>query len=340
MTEEKVLLAHGDGGQLMADLVSRVFQAEFGEPLEGLDGQTLGDDCAVFYYGARFAFTTDSFVVSPLFFPGGDIGRLAVFGTVNDLATAGAMPVCLSASFILEEGLAMDIVRKVAASMAEACREANVPILTGDTKVVPRGQADQMFVTTTGVGAFLLPWPVTGDGARPGDIILINGPIGDHGFAILSKREGMKLESDIVSDCAHLDDLVRTAFKASRKIHAMRDPTRGGLATSLCDLAAQSKVCIEVDEDKIPVRESVRAGCELLGLDPLYLANEGKMIMIVDPEQADKILNALKGHALGQESAVIGRVLDGPAGRAQVKSSAGTHRILQKYAGEPLPRIC
>jgi hydrogenase expression/formation protein HypE len=335
MGEQAILLAHGAGGRLMSDLIERVFLSRFSGP-----DARVGDDSALLFLSNKLAFTTDAYVVEPLFFPGGDIGRLAIFGTVNDLATAGARPLWLSASFILEEGLEVSTVEAVAGSMADAAREAGVRVVTGDTKVVPRGAADKMFVSTAGVGTLLRPWPVSGAGAREGDAVIINGPIADHGIAVLSQREGLRFESDIRSDCAPLAKLVEAAMDASDQVHAMRDPTRGGAASALNDLAGQSGVCIEIDEQAVPVRDSVRAACEMLGLDPLVVANEGKMIMICAQRDARNVVEAVKKVPQGTEAAIIGRVLAEPAGQVRARTALGTSRIIDKPVGELLPRIC
>lgn len=335
MREQSILLAHGAGGKLMSDLIERVFLSRFSRP-----GAKLGDDSAVLFASNKLAFTTDAYVVEPLFFPGGDIGRLAVFGTVNDLATAGARALWFSASFILEEGLELATLEAVADSMATAAKEAGVAVVTGDTKVVPRGAADKMFITTAGVGMLVRPWPVTGAGARPGDAVIINGPIADHGIAVLSQREGLRFESDVKSDCAPLGRLVAAAMSATDQVHAMRDPTRGGVASALNDLAAQSGVCIEIDEPAVPVRDSVRAACEMLGFDPLYVANEGKMIMICPEPEAEKVVEAIRKVPEGAEAVIIGRVLPEPAGQVHAKTALGTRRIIDKPVGELTPRIC
>jgi len=334
MTQDRVLLAHGAGGRMMGELIERVFLSRFSGT-----GARLGDDSATLPVAGPVAFTTDAYVVDPLFFPGGDIGRLAVCGTVNDLATAGAVAEWLSALFVLEEGLEISVLESVAESMAAAAREAGVSIVTGDTKVVPRGAADKMFVATAGVGRLLRPWPITGAGAREGDVVLINGPIGDHGIAVLSKREGLAFETDIVSDCAPLGRVAAAAVQAG-DVHAMRDPTRGGLASALNDLAAQSGVCIEVDEAAIPVRDAVKSACEMLGFDVLHVANEGKMVVIAAAADAEKVLEAMKAAPHGEESRVIGRVLAGPAGQVTLRTAHGTTRLIDKPAGELLPRIC
>ena len=334
MSEERVLLVHGDGGQLMTELIERVFVSRLGT------GEPPGDDAARLNGSGRLVFTTDAFVVDPIFFPGGDIGRLAVCGTVNDLAAAGARPVALSASFILEEGLPIVDLERIVDSMAAAAREAGVCVICGDTKVVPRGRADRVYISTSGVGQVPEGVNVSGARARPGDAVLVSGPVGDHGLAVLSRREGLEFDSPIVSDCAPLAGLVQEVLGAAPAVHVLRDPTRGGLATALNEIARQSAVQIELEERAIPVREAVAAACELLGLDPLYAANEGKMVLLVAPEALEPVFVALRGHPLGREAAVIGRVMAGPAGRVLLRTPLGTHRILDRHVGEQMPRIC
>ncbi|HOG47635.1 MAG TPA: hydrogenase expression/formation protein HypE [Anaerolineae bacterium] len=332
-----VLLAHGSGGRLSHDLVTRVFGAAYGNPI-----LARMDDAATLPMppGSRLAFTTDGFVVRPLFFPGGDIGRLAVCGTVNDLAMSGAQPLALSAALVIEEGFAIADLERIAASMALAAREAGVEIVTGDTKVVERGHADGCFVTTAGVGAIADGVDISGANARPGDVVLLNGPVGDHGMAIMSRREGLRFEAPLASDAAPLNGLVKAMLEAGPGIRCLRDPTRGGLATTLNELAGQSQVTIIVEEARIPVRPAVRGLCELLGLDPLYVANEGKLVAIVAPEAAERVLAAMQAHALGRDSVAIGRVEAGRAGRVALRTTLGAHRVLDMMAGELLPRIC
>ncbi|UCC68468.1 MAG: hydrogenase expression/formation protein HypE [Armatimonadota bacterium] len=334
MSEERVLLAHGDGGELMGELVERVFVSRLGT------GEPPGDDSARLEGRGELVFTTDAFVVDPIFFPGGDIGKLAVCGTVNDLAAAGARPLALSASFILEEGLLISDLERVVNSMARAAEEAQVRVICGDTKVVPRGSADRVYISTSGVGALPEGVDTSGAGAKAGDVVLVSGPVGDHGLAVLSRREGLEFESEIVSDCAPLAGMVGELLRATPGVHALRDPTRGGLATALNEIARQSRVEIEIEESAVPVRESVAAACELLGLDALYAANEGKMIVVVEEARAESALRALRSHALGREAAIIGRVVDGEKGRVLMKTALGTRRILDRHVGEQMPRIC
>jgi hydrogenase expression/formation protein HypE len=318
----------------MAELIESVFMSRLGT------GEPPGDDAARLEGGGRFVFTTDAFVVDPIFFPGGDIGKLAVCGTINDLAAAGAGPLALSASFILEEGLLISDLERVVGSMAEAAEEAEVKVICGDTKVVPRGRADRVYISTSGVGAVPDGVNVSGAGARPGDVLLISGPVGDHGLAVLSRREGLEFDSEIVSDCAPLAGLVQALLTAAPDVHVLRDPTRGGLATALNEIARQSGVTIEIDESLVPVRESVAAACELLGLDPLYSANEGKMIVAVSESEAESALRALRSHGYGAEAAAVGGVLEESTGQVLLKTALGTHRILDRHVGDQLPRIC
>jgi hydrogenase expression/formation protein HypE len=333
--EDKILLAHGSGGKLSHDLVQKSFVRALANPL--LDKL---DDSAVFELSGRLAFTTDSYVVSPIFFPGGDIGRLAVCGTVNDLATSGAKPMYLSLSFIIEEGLSLKELEKVVNSVQAAAGEAEVKIVTGDTKVVTRGSADKLFINTAGVGVIPEGVSISGSNAKPGDKVILSGAIGDHGIAVVSKREGLSFATKLKSDCAPLGGMVAEMLKASSNIHALRDPTRGGLATSLNELAQQSKVSIRIEEAKIPVREAVLAACEMLGFDPLYVANEGKMIAIVPPEDADKVLKAMRKNKYGKEAAIIGEVGAENPGRVAMKTVLGSWRIVDMMVGDLLPRIC
>jgi hydrogenase expression/formation protein HypE len=333
MGEARVLLSHGDGGQRMAELIAEVFAARLGP------GGSPGDDAAQLATTGRLAFTTDAFVVDPILFPGGDIGRLAVCGTVNDLATAGARPRALSAAFVLEEGLSLADLERIVDSMAAAAAEAGVRVVTGDTKVVPHGAADRVYITTSGIGEVPEGVALSGANARPGDAVLVSGAVGDHGLAILSCREGLEFDSAIVSDCAPLAGLVQDLLAAAPDVHALRDPTRGGLATALNEIALQSGVTIALEDAAIPVHANVAAACDLLGLDPLYAANEGKMIAIVAAEQAEAALGALRAHPYGAEAARIGHVQPGPA-RVLLRTALGGHRALDRYAGEQLPRIC
>jgi hydrogenase expression/formation protein HypE len=337
-----VLLGHGSGGKLTAELVRNIFLPAFSNAtLDRLDDQ------AVFSLGGmRLALTTDSFVVSPLFFPGGDIGSLAVHGTINDLAVGGARPVCLSAAFILEEGLSMETLRRIAESMQSAAAAAGVEIVTGDTKVVERGKGDGVFINTTGLGLVPDGIELSADRARPGDCVILSGSIGDHGIAILARREGLELDGPVVSDSAPLHGLVAEVLAAgSTAIRVMRDPTRGGLSSALNEIAQRSRVEILLDERSIPVREEVRGACELLGLDPLYVANEGKLVAIVAPNAAEAVLEAMRAHPLGEEAEIVGTVRELPAGGAgqglvAMRTVLGTTRVVDMLAADQLPRIC
>jgi hydrogenase expression/formation protein HypE len=333
--EDKILLAHGSGGRLAHDLVEKSFVKTLANPL-----LARLDDSAVFEVSGRLAFTTDSYVVSPIFFPGGDIGRLAVCGTVNDLAMSGARPLYLSLAFIIEEGLLLSELEKIVNSVRLAAGEAGVEIVTGDTKVVPRGSADRLFINTAGVGLIPEGVDISGDKARPGDKVILSGAIGDHGIAVMSQREGISFATTLKSDCAPLGGLVADMLEASRNINCLRDPTRGGLASTLNELAGQSKASIRIEEKDIPVREAVLGACEMLGFDPLYIANEGRLVAIVPPEDADKILKAMKNNKYGREAVIIGEVAAKPPGRVVMKTVLGAHRIVDMLVGDLLPRIC
>jgi hydrogenase expression/formation protein HypE len=299
------------------------------------------DDSAVFQVGdQRLAFSTDSYTVDPIFFPGGDIGCLAVNGTVNDLAMRGATPLYLSAGFIIEEGFLISDLKRILASMKDAAAIAGVKVVTGDTKIVNRQEVDQIFINTSGIGVIEGNTNISGSGALAGDCVLISGTVGDHGVTILSKRGELSFEGPIQSDSAPLNGLVRKMMSVSGQIHAMRDPTRGGLATSLNEIAIQSNVGIELHENRIPLHDSVVGACEILGLDPLYMANEGKLIAIVSPEDADRVLDCMKAHPYGTEASMIGRVISENRGRVFMKTEIGGTRILDMLAGEQLPRIC
>ncbi len=336
----KILLAHGSGGRLSHDLVAKEFLPPWANPiLEQLNDSavlSLSRDGS----GPRFAFTTDSYVVKPLFFKGGDIGWLAVCGTVNDLAMVGAEPLYLSASFVIEEGLPLSTVRAVVRSMREAAAEAGVRIVTGDTKVVEGGAADGLFVNTAGLGLVAPGVEIGGGRARVGDAVILSGSIGDHGIAVLSQREGLEFESPVGSDVAPLNRLVAAMLAVSGGVHVLRDPTRGGLATSLNEIAAQSGVAVQIEEGKIPLKEGVWAACEMLGFDPLYVANEGKLVAMVVPQDAQAVLAAMRAARYGEEAAVIGEVVAEPAGKVLMKTNIGGTRIVHMLVGEMLPRIC
>jgi hydrogenase expression/formation protein HypE len=338
---QQIVLGHGSGGKLTADLIDQIFLPAFKNPI--LD--KLDDQAVVTVGGARLAFTTDSFVVTPIFFPGGDIGRLAVNGTVNDLAMSGARPLYLSAAFILEEGLAVEDLRRVVESMRAAAEEAGVAFVTGDTKVVNRGKGDQVFITTTGIGLIQEGINISADRARPGDQIILSGYIGDHGMAIMSQREGLEFEGAIESDCASLHSLVSTMMattpaRAWDFLHCLRDPTRGGVATTLNEIAGRSKVGMILREQSIPVRETVKGACEVLGLDPLYVANEGKLVAVVAAERAADVMRQLREHPLGRNAAIIGEVVREHPGMVRMQTQIGGTRVLDVMFGEQLPRIC
>jgi hydrogenase expression/formation protein HypE len=341
MSHQQIVLGHGSGGKLTADLIDQVFLPAFQNPVLN----KLDDQAVVTIGGARLAFTTDSFVVTPIFFPGGDIGRLAVHGTVNDLAMSGARPLYLSAAFILEEGLSVEDLRRVVESMRAAAAEAGVEFVTGDTKVVNRGKGDQIFITTTGIGVIDNGVNISADRARPGDLIILSGYIGDHGMAIMSQREGLEFEGAIESDCASLNGLVASMLSTPPAgipefIHCLRDPTRGGVATTLNEISKRAKVGMVLREQSIPVRESVKGACEVLGLDPLYVANEGKLLGIVAPEMAQAVLRQVQQHALGRDAAFIGEVVAEHPGMVLMKTQIGGTRVLDVMFGEQLPRIC
>jgi hydrogenase expression/formation protein HypE len=338
--KDTILLGHGSGGKLSAELIRDIFLPAFQNPVLA----RLDDQAIVNVNGQRLAITTDSFVVKPLFFPGGDIGSLAVHGTVNDLAMGGATPLFLSAAFIIEEGFSMDDLRRVVSSLRQAAAEAGVQVVTGDTKVVEKGKGDGLFINTTGIGIVPEGIELSADRARPGDKVLLSGPIGDHGIAILAQREGLEFETKIQSDSAALHTLVAAMLGVTSNvtldIRCMRDPTRGGVSSTLNEIAERSQVGIELEERSLPIHEEVRGACELLGLDPLYVANEGKLIAIVAPEGADAVLQAMKRHPLGAEAVVIGTVKKENPGLVTMRTPLGTTRIVDMLAGDQLPRIC
>jgi hydrogenase expression/formation protein HypE len=333
---DRIVMAHGGGGKLGSDLVRKLFLPAYGNDILA----RLEDQATLPWEGGRLAFTTDAFVVRPIFFRGGDIGKLAINGTVNDLAVGGARPLYLSASFILEEGLPVADLQRIATSMGEACRAAKVRLVTGDTKVVDAGKGDQVFITTSGVGVVPEGVSLSIRSARPGDRIVLSGTIGDHGMAILSQREGIELESTLESDTAPLTELAQLALRACPSLRVMRDPTRGGVAATLHELAQASGVGVRIEEEQIPLRPEVRGACELLGLDPLYVANEGKLVAVVSEGESEKLVEALREHPLGRRAAVIGRILEDGPGIVRALSSVGGERVVTLPAGEPLPRIC
>jgi hydrogenase expression/formation protein HypE len=332
-----VLLAHGGGGRLTQMLIDRMFLPAFGNPLLDI----LHDGAVLEVEGSRLAFSTDSFVVSPLFFPGGDIGSLAVHGTLNDLAMCGARPIGLATGFILEEGLPMEELWRVVQSVQRAAQEAGVPIITGDTKVVDRGKGDGVFINTTGLGLIPDGVHISPHRAQPGDLVLVNGAIAVHGIAIMSVREGLEFETTLESDSASLHDLTARILQvAGDQVHVLRDPTRGGVASALNEIAAQAQVGVRLEETSIPIWEEVRGACEILGLDPLYVANEGKCLAIVAREEAESVLGAMRDHPLGAEAAIIGEVVADHPGKVSMRSRIGGTRVVDVLSGEQLPRIC
>jgi hydrogenase expression/formation protein HypE len=333
--DEKIVMGHGSGGRMSHDLIRRLFQRAFDNPT-----LRAGDDAGVVAaLSSRLAISTDSHVVSPLFFPGGDIGRLAVCGTVNDLAMMGATPLYLTAGFILEEGLEVATLARVVESMRVAAVEAGVQIVAGDTKVVQRGKADGVYINTAGVGALADDREIGGAGARPGDVVILSGPMGDHGIAVLAARGELGFDADVCSDVAPLHQLV-AAMLAAGEVHVLRDPTRGGVATTLNEIARQSGAAIVLEERALPVRPAVAAACEMLGFDPLYVANEGKLLAIVAAADAPDVLAAMRQSPYGAEAVVIGRVAAAPAGRVLLRTGIGSTRVVDMLAGEMLPRIC
>jgi hydrogenase expression/formation protein HypE len=346
--KDTILLGHGSGGKLSAELIRDIFLPAFQNPVLA----RLDDQAIVNVNGQRLAITTDSFVVKPLFFPGGDIGSLAVHGTVNDLAMGGATPLFLSVAFIIEEGFSMDELRRVVNSLRQAAAEAGVQVVTGDTKVVEKGKGDGLFINTTGIGLVPEGVDLSADRARPGDKVLLSGSIGDHGIAILAQREGLEFETQIQSDSAALHTLVAEMLAVTSNltsnvtsnltpdIRCMRDPTRGGVSSTLNEIAERSRVGIELEESSLPIHEQVRGACDLLGLDPLYVANEGKLIAIVAPEAADAVLQTMRRHALGAEAQMIGTVKKENPGLVTMRTPFGTTRIVDMLAGDQLPRIC
>lgn len=334
---KRILLAHGSGGRLTQELIESVFAANLGNPI-----LACMDDSATVDMEGRVAITIDCHVVSPIFFPGGDIGRLSVTGTVNDLAMVGAEPLYLSAGFIIEEGFPLTDLERIVASMKAAGSEAGVQIIAGDTKVVEKGAADGIFITTSGTGLIPQGVHISASAARPGDVVIVSGTIGDHGVTILCQREGMNFESALASDCAPLGGLVSAMLEASPRIRALRDPTRGGLSATLNEIAQASGVEIEIEEDRIPFRQEVQAACELTGLDPLVMANEGKLVAVVAAQDASRILKAMRQNRHGADAAVIGRVEQANAARPRVfaRTLLGSRRVVTMPTGEQLPRIC
>ena len=329
-------MSHGSGGRAMAQLIRQLFVRAFDNDFL----RQMNDQACFQSFNGRMVMSTDSHVVTPLFFPGGDIGSLAVHGTINDIAMAGAKPCYLAASFILEEGFPLSDLKRIVDSMAKAAQAAQVPIVTGDTKVVEKGSGDGVFITTTGIGMVPEGIQISGGNARPGDKILVSGTLGDHGIAIMALRANLSFQTSIESDTAALHDLVAAMLAATTRIHVLRDPTRGGIAATLNEIAQQSSVGMILDESKLPIREQVQAACEFIGLDPLYIANEGKLIAICAAEEAEKLLHAMRAHPLGQNAAIIGEVIEDPHGFVQMQTRFGGRRVVDWLSGEQLPRIC
>lgn len=336
MKTRQIQMDHGAGGRASYDLVANTFMPALANPIL----RELNDSALLDFQGLRLAMSTDSYVVDPIFFPGGDIGSLAVHGTVNDLAMRGAQPSYLSVGFILEEGLELTELERLLTSMATAAQEAMVQVVAADTKVVERGKADRIFINTAGVGVIPAGVDVAGQNAKPGDLVLINGPMGDHGIAVLSTREGFSFQTKIESDSAPLNGLVSAMLQVSRNIHVLRDPTRGGVATALNEVAKQSGVGIRLEESSLPVRPEVKAACEMLGLDPLYVANEGKVLVLLPPEDAELVLDSMRQHPLGKDGCIIGEVVSDYPGRVILQTGIGGRRIVDMLSGEQLPRIC
>ncbi|MDZ7267529.1 MAG: hydrogenase expression/formation protein HypE [candidate division KSB1 bacterium] len=334
---DTIQLGHGSGGKMMNDLIARLFLWAFENPyLNKRDDQAV-----VEINGVRLAVSTDSFVVDPIFFPGGDIGELAVYGTVNDVCMSGGRPLFLAASVILEEGFPLADLRRVVESMAAAARRTGVMIVTGDTKVVNKGKGDKIFINTTGIGVVEHPWQISAGLIRPGDLVLLSGSLGDHGIAILSRREGLAFETPVTSDTAPLHELVAAVVQAGGEaVHALRDPTRGGLAATLNEFAATAQVGIRIREDRIPLKPAVAGACEILGLDPLYVANEGKLVAVVAAARAQEVLRVMRAHPLGREAALIGEVVADRPGLVTMQTRLGSWRMVDMLVGEQLPRIC
>ena len=332
---DAILLAHGSGGRLSHELVKAKLLPFLANPM-----LNRLDDSAIFEANGRLSFTTDSYVVNPIFFPGGDIGKLAVCGTVNDLSMSGSKPAYLSLSLIIEEGFSLGELDLILQSVKASAEEAEVIIITGDTKVVNRGQADKLFINTSGIGIIPDGVDISGANARAGDKVILSGTVGDHGIAVMTQREGLKFSVPVESDCTPLNKLVAQMLQVSTKIHCLRYPTSGGLATTLNEFSQQSNVGIIVEEDRIPIAEGVRAACELLGFDPIYVANEGKLVAIVEPDDADRILATMKENPYGRNAAIIGRITNDYAGKLIMKTKLGSSRIVDMLTGELLPRIC
>jgi len=336
MNDNIITLDHGSGGKLSSQLIHSIFLKYFDNPIL----KKMHDGAILPKTNKRIAFSTDSFTVSPIFFPGGNIGDLAIHGTVNDLAMCGAKPKYLSVSFILEEGIPIDSLEKIVRSMAKALKDIEIKIVTGDTKVVKHGEVDGIFINTTGLGYIEDSVYISAEQAKEGDLILINGPIGNHGISILASRENLDLDKEIYSDTAPLADMVEKMLEVSKDIHVLRDPTRGGLATALNEIAQSSNVQVEIDENKLPIDNNVKDTCEILGYDPLYLANEGKLIAFVPPKDAEKVLDKMKKCKYGEQSIIIGKVVSTGKGTVYINTSIGGKRIVGMLSGQQLPRIC
>ena len=336
MLQDRILLAHGSGGTMMRDLINDIFMVGFDDDVLA----RMDDAASLDFPGSRLAMSTDTYVVNPLFFPGADIGRLAVCGTVNDIATSGARPLYLSVGFILEEGMPVEDLKRILVSMREAAAEAGVRIVTGDTKVVEKGHGDGCYINTAGVGVLAEGVDLSGSLCKPGDVVLVSGTLGDHGIAVISTREGLSFSTDIESDAAPLAEMIASVLAAAPDVRCFRDPTRGGLASTLNELAGASGVTITVDEALVPVHDQVRGACEMLGYDVFQVANEGKMVAVVPAEQAEAALAAMKAAPYGADAAIVGQVSDGSAGKVYVKTVFGATRIMDMLVGEQLPRIC
>ena len=336
MDHDTIQMAHGAGGRLSFDLIDKIFLPRFGNKfLNKLEDQAILD-----FPGRRLAFTTDSFVVDPLFFPGGDIGGLAINGTVNDVCMCGATPLYISTAFILEEGLSLETLHRITVSMQESATVANVTVVTGDTKVVDKGSCDKLFINTTGIGVVPDGINISASNLQVGDKIILSGTIGDHGMAVLTSRKGLSFQSQVKSDCAALNDLVASMREQTGDIHAMRDPTRGGLATTLNEFARSSQVGIQLYGDRIPVKPGVQGACEVLGIDPLYVANEGKLIAAVPPEKGENLIKVMREHNHGKDTVMIGEVVENHPGMVVMSTGFGVNRIIDMPVGEQLPRIC
>jgi len=337
MPDNTILLDHGSGGIASQDLISNLFLKHLDNPVL----RTLEDSAVIDRQDGRLAFSTDSYVVDPIFFPGGDIGKLAVHGTINDLAMRGARPLCLSLGIILEEGMDIDDLEKIVISIGQASKESGVPIVTGDTKVVPKGKGDKIFINTSGIGVVPDHISISSKNGQPGDAVILSGSMGDHGITIMTRRAGISMDGNLRSDTMSLHKMVSSLLaEFPADVHTLRDPTRGGVATSLNEIAASSELSIIMEEERLPIRPEVRAACEILGLEALFLANEGKCLAIVDGKKADDILKLMRATAEGQEAVIIGRLADGKPGRVLINTPVGGSRVVTPLHGEPLPRIC